>query len=293
MKDNRNKIAVYGSRRQDNFLEELAGFFSFLDKAGFRVVIHTQFATYLEEMKVDMARAIPVNNLPSDTTLVVSIGGDGTFLRAARWIGDKEIPIFGINTGHLGYLSSCSINEASEMIEMVCRGEILLERRMLLHVESENLPDNVWPYALNELAVTRDEISSVISVKAWVNDNFIADYRSDGLIVATPTGSTAYSLSAGGPILEPTLNCMALSPIAPHTLTLRPLVIGGDSELRLKVESRFRGVRLSMDDRSYPIVSGSEIKITRAAFAVIVIRKKDSNFAAILRDKLLWSASGE
>ena len=288
-----NKIAIYGSRRQDPYLRELDGLFSFLDEAGFKVVIHQPFADYLIEKGVNMAKGIPVLNIPSDTVMVISIGGDGTFLRAARWIGDKGLPIFGINTGHLGFLSSCSLKDAREMITDVCTGNIIIEKRMLLKVECEALPQDIWNFALNEIAVLRDELSSIISVKTSIDGVFLADYRADGLIISTPTGSTAYSLSAGGPILQPTINCIALSPIAPHTLTLRPLVVGGDSKIEMEAESRSKNIRLNIDDRSYRIPAGQIIRVKRADFPVLLIRKKASDFASILRDKLLWSARGE
>lgn len=285
-----NKIAIYGSRSQDAYLHQLAALFLFLDREGFRVVIHEKFMSYLDSHGIDMGHATPVEKLPSDTSLVLSIGGDGTFLRTARWIGEMHVPILGVNTGHLGFLSSCGINDVEDMIGEVCRGQIEVERRMLLHIESDSLPRNCWPYALNEVTVTRDDLSSIISVNTKVNGCFLADYRADGLIVATPTGSTAYSLSAGGPILQPTIDCIALSPIAPHTLTLRPLVVGADSVMDLKVESRSKNFRLSIDDRTCVLPSGTILKIKRAPFTVLLIRRKDSNFATILRDKLLWSA---
>ena len=130
----------------------------------------------------------------------------------------------------------------------------------------------------------------MIKIRTNINGHFLADYRADGLIVSTPTGSTAYNLSAGGPILEPTLDCISLSPVAPHTLTVRPLVVGGDSELELTVESRTRDFRISLDGRSYSLPAGERIWIKRAGFSTMLVRRKDTNFATILRDKLLWNA---
>ncbi len=286
-----NKIAIYGSRRQESYFGELARLFLFLESSGFRVVVHAKLVCSLEENNVDIGFAVPVEDKPDGTGLVLSIGGDGTFLRAARWVGAREIPILGVNTGHLGFLSGCKIEEAEQMISNICSGNIAVERRMLLSVEVKHGMRDFWPYALNEVGVLKDESASMISVKTNINGHYLADYRADGLIVATPTGSTAYNMSAGGPLLEPTINCMVLSPIAPHTLTLRPVVVGGDSELSLSVEGRTSGFRLSIDDRSYHIPLGEKITIRRAPFSTLLIRRKDTTFATVLRDKLLWGTS--
>lgn len=286
-----NKVAIYGSRRQEPYFGELAGLFLFLKDKGFRVLVHTKLARYLQENNVDMGFAVPVDNIPDGTGLVISIGGDGTFLRAARWVGAREIPILGVNTGHLGFLSGCGIGEVEDMIDSICVGNITVEKRMLLSVNVKHGIRDFWPYALNEVGVLKDETASMISVKTHINGHYLADYRADGLLIATPTGSTAYNMSAGGPLLEPTINCMVLSPIAPHTLTLRPLVVGGDSELSLSVEGRTSGFRLSIDDRSYHIPLGEKITIRRASFYTLLIRRKDTTFATVLRDKLLWGTS--
>lgn len=285
-----NKIAIYGSRRQPDSLEELPRLFKFLNNKGFRVFVQTKFAEYLEQNGVDMDKSVPADNIPTGTSLVMSLGGDGTFLRAARWIGDREIPILGVNTGHLGFLASCGLSDSEEMIEEVCRGNIRIEKRMLIEVSSDSIPQDKWKYALNEIAFMRYG-SSMLNVNAYVNESFLAQYRGDGLIVATPTGSTAYSLSSGGPIIEPTIDCICLCPVAPHTLTLRPLVAGAESEIRLKPESRSSNFILTIDDQSLILPAKGEYCIKKAPFSTLLIRKKDEGFPEILRQKLLWSAT--
>ena len=284
------RIAVYGSRGQNNSLKELPRLFDFLYQSGFRVFIQTKFGAYLEENGVDTFRAVTVDHLPPDISLVLSLGGDGTFLRAARWIGKREIPILGINTGHLGFLASCSLEEASDMVLEVCRGNIRIEKRMMLEISSDTLPPDKWNYALNEVTLMRYG-SSMLTVNASIDSSFLADYRGDGLIVSTPTGSTAYSLSAGGPIIEPTIDCICLCPVAPHTLTLRPLVSGAESEIILIPESRGKNFILTIDDQSMILPACGEYRIRKAPFSVLLIRKKEEGFAAILRKKLLWSAT--
>lgn len=290
MMDSDNKIAIYGSRRQPDHLRDLPRLFQFLDKLGFRVFVQSKFADYLVQNGADIGHAVPCEHIPPGVSLVISLGGDGTFLRAARWIGEREIPILGVNTGHLGFLASCGLPETEEMILQVCRGDVAIERRMLLEITSDALPPDRWHYALNEVALMRYG-SSMLSVNASVNGSYLADYRGDGLIAATPTGSTAYSLSAGGPIIEPTIDCMCLCPVAPHTLTLRPLVVGAESEIILKPESRAGSFILTIDDQSMVLPASGSFKIRKAPFSVMLVRKKSEGFPSILRQKLLWSAT--
>lgn len=287
-----NKVAIYGSRRPTGSPEDLPRLFQFLEGAGLRVYIHTLFFRYLEENGIDTCGGIPVEHLPPEVSLVLSLGGDGTFLRAARWIGNREIPILGVNTGHLGFLATCGLSEAESMLKNVCGGNIRIEKRMLLEVSSDRLPPDKWKYALNEVAFMRHG-SSMLTVNASVNGSFLAEYRGDGLIVSTPTGSTAYSLSAGGPIIEPTIDCLCLCPVAPHTLTLRPLVAGAESEILLRPESRSANFILTIDDQSMILPASGEFKIRKAEFNTLVIRKKNEGFPDILRQKLLWSAAPE
>lgn len=285
-----NKIAIYGSRRQPESFPELPRLFQFLADSSFRVFIQTKFSDYLEENDVDTYGAIPSDHIPPGVSLVMSLGGDGTFLRAARWIGQREIPILGVNTGHLGFLASCGLPEAIVMLKEVCLGNIAIEKRMLLEVSSDAIPEDKWKYALNEIALMRYG-SSMLTVSAKVNESFLADYRGDGLIVSTPTGSTAYSLSAGGPIIEPTIDCMCLCPVAPHTLTLRPLVAGANSVIELMPESRSANFILTIDDQSMVLPAKGSFTIKKAPFSALVIRKKNEGFPSILRQKLLWSAT--
>lgn len=287
-----NKIAIFGSRRQPEVLKELPGLFKFLCNSGFRVFIQSKFAKYLEDNGVDTVEAIPADYLPPEVSMVMSLGGDGTFLRAARWIGNREIPILGVNTGHLGYLASCSLSEAEEMLKETCTGNITIEKRMVIRLKSDALPPDKWPYALNEIGFMRHG-SSMLNLNAWVNESFLADYRGDGLIVSTPTGSTAYNLSAGGPIMDPTIDCMCICPVAPHTFTLRPLVAGGESEIKIIPESRSDNFILSLDDRSILLPAKGEFIISKADFSVLLIRRKGEDFPSILRKKLLWSASAQ
>lgn len=284
------KIAIFGNRHQEGYLPLLSRFFDTLTEKGFELGVARSFAGYLAEKGIRLpATARVIGELDDDTEGVVSIGGDGTFLRAAQWVGKREIPILGINTGHLGFLASYSLEDTDELAEVMATDSATLERRMVFEVRSAAMPEDFWPYALNEVAVMRGETASMVSVRAEVNGNFLAEYMADGLVVATPTGSTAYNLSVGGPIMEPTLECAVLSPIAPHSLTMRPLVINGGSTVILRADSRAEYSRVGLDGRHFTLpADGTSVEIRRADFTVVVMRRPNSRFARILQKKLLW-----
>ncbi len=284
------RIAIYGSRHQDGYFPLLKRFFTSLSDRDFEVTVAGRFSRYLSGNGVSVPDKMRIaDDLPAGTECVISIGGDGTFLRAAQWVGDREIPILGINTGHLGFLASYSLEEMEELTDVVACGKGCVERRTVLEIACPAMPKDFWPYALNEVAVLRGETASTVTVHAEVDGYFLADYMADGLVVATPTGSTAYNLSAGGPIMMPTLECAVLSPIAPHSLTMRPLVVGLDSEIRLTTSSRVEYSRVSLDGRYFMMACDrDELRIRRAGFSVMVLRRPDASFARLLRNKLLW-----
>lgn len=226
---------------------------------------------------------------PSErSSAIISIGGDGTFLQAARWDGSREIPIAGLNAGHLGYLASWRLDQSRTFVAELLAGEFAVERRALQKVESPLIPEQEWPYALNETALLKENTASMISVRTLIGDEFLTDYLGDGLIVSTPTGSTGYNLSAGGPILEPGIDTWVLSPVAPHSLNMRPIVVSSSHALALKGRSRSGRFLLSLDGRSLSLPSGSEIRIVRAPFVIPVVHRKSLHFVGRVREKLLW-----
>lgn len=223
-----------------------------------------------------------------DAELAISLGGDGSFLRTAQWVGASEVPILGINAGHLGFLADMAPDEFLR-VDAEYLKNLRKEPRTLLEVTcSEPLADDCWPYALNDVAVLKTDSASMISIHAQVDGRQLTAYQADGLVVATPTGSTGYNLSVGGPILEPTVDMLLLSPVAPHQLAMRPLGVSGKSEIGLRVEARAGAFMLSLDGRSRPMPAGTEVKIKAAGFKVIVAQRPDHHFAATLRTKLLW-----
>lgn len=281
--------AVYGNIHQDNYLNLISNLLNMLRRRGITLAIERRFALYLISMKVEVGEDEIADTPPDSAGAAISFGGDGTFLRTARWIGRRPIPVLGINTGHLGFLASYTPAEASELVDMLYEGRAAVEERIALRVDlgcGADAPE--LPYALNEVAILKEDTASMINVNVEIDGAFLADYLADGLIISTPTGSTGYSLSVGGPILFPNLDVVCLSPIAPHTLTLRPCVVRGDAVIKATTTSRVSQYRVSLDSVSVLLRAGTEIRISKADFSPLVIRRLDDSFASTLRNKLLW-----
>lgn len=282
------RIAIFGNNYQASHLEELRAFLYLLKESDNEIFIESEFAAYLAETGFDPGKIHVIANLPDDADIAVSIGGDGTFLQTAEWVGSRQIPIMGINTGHLGYLAGFSFDRPQE-IKDALEGRYEISPRMVLMIDTPFLPPRLSPFALNEVSISKGDTTSMVEIKATVNGLYLADYLADGLVVSTPTGSTAYNLSCGGPILEPTLDSIILSPIAPHSLTLRPVVVGAGSKLCFNISSRGDECHIGVDGRTFAIPSnGTEIKISAAPYKVNVVQPKGMDFASVLRNKLGW-----
>lgn len=282
-------VVICGNRHQDNYLPKINEMIRLMIDAGIKIYIEQRFADYIAPSTADLIQLCLVTDTPpARTDVAVSIGGDGTFLRTARWIGQRGIPVLGINTGHLGFLAGYTLDEAPSLIDMLLNGTGIIEERIVLRVESEDIPDDILPFALNEVAILKEDTSSMISVHLTLNDFLLADYMADGLIISTPTGSTGYNLAVGGPILQPTLQSLSIAPIAPHTLTLRPIVIGSNSVLNAVTTSRASHYRVSLDGCSFVMNTGTRLTVRRADFSIRTLRRADTDFAATLRNKLLW-----
>lgn len=282
------KVGIFGNPYQATHLDELRGFLSWLAMRQYEVCVEAKFANYLITNGFDLKDCEKVASLPADTDIVASIGGDGTFLRASDWVGCLETPVMGINTGHLGYLAAYSFSDFQN-IEAALEGNYMLSSRMTIEVESDCLPEGFSPVALNEVSISKGDTTSMVEIRASIDGRYIADYLADGLLVSTPTGSTAYNLSCGGPIIEPTFDSFVLSPIAPHSLTLRPLVVGPASLLEFQVTSRGSECHIGVDGRTFAIPSeGSAIRVRKAEHRVNVVQPLGSDFVGRLRSKLGW-----
>ncbi len=284
------RVILAGNRHQDSRLDDIRNLLELLRSRGIEVAIERRFADYLAPKGLDLTGARVIDLPDSEAQAVISVGGDGTFLRTARWIGKEQIPVLGINTGHLGFLANYTPGEAAELVDMLSIGAAAVEERMALTVDLHgSCPEPPQlPYALNEVAILKDETSSMINVKMEVEGHYLADYVADGVLISTPTGSTGYNLSAGGPILSPALDVMCVTPVAAHTLTFRPLVVSGDETIRALTTSRATHYRVSLDGVSFLMPEGSRITVRKADFSPRVIRRLDDSFADTLRNKLLW-----
>ena len=260
-------------------------------KMGFGLLCHEKFAAYLQRSGVGQSLIPQIFTGIPAARAAISFGGDGTFLRTARRLCGTEIPIAGVNTGHLGYLAHFSLEDPRLLLEGLAEETLKTHPRKLISVSGCGIPEDFICDALNEIAVQKDDSASMINVHVELDGFFLADYKADGLIVSTATGSTAYNLSVGGPILQPELDCMVLSPVAPHSLTLRPIVVSGCSTLRLVMSSRTGSYRLSVDGYSCTMKEGSVLELSAAPYVVNLLTPKDDTFAASLREKLLWGRS--
>lgn len=280
------KIFLHGSRRSICTLGNASEIISKISSLASDGLLISR--PLYETLECPPANARPVEQGSCiKTNLAISLGGDGSFLRTAQWVGACQTPILGVNAGHLGFLADMT---PAELLQMTPEALASLrhEPRMALEVSGVNLPNGAWPYALNDVALLKTDTASMISVRAWINGTPLTTYQADGLVISTPTGSTAYNLSVGGPILEPTTDMLMLSPVAPHQLAMRPLGVSGDSMLEFCVGSRAETYILSLDGRSYRLPQDTCIAIKKAPFKIVVAQRPDHHFAATLRTKLLW-----
>jgi NAD+ kinase len=224
--------------------------------------------------------------------MVLSIGGDGTFLKAASRVGQKGIPILGINTGRLGFLADISPEEMEATFDEIHQGNYKVENRSVLEVLCEGQKLEGYPYGLNEIAILKRDSSSMIAIHTAVNGATLTTYQADGLVISTPTGSTAYSLSVGGPIMVPRSNTISITPVAPHSLNVRPIVINDDWEITLEVESRSHNFLIAIDGRSETCSEGTRLTIRKAHYSMKVVKRPNHLFFHTLREKMMWGADG-
>ena len=229
-------------------------------------------------------------DLDSSIDLLVSIGGDGTFLRTIEYVRDLNIPVMGINTGNLGFLATIKKENLDQAVEKIYNKKFKVENRSVIKVNSEEigLPKNLFPYALNEISVVRKDTTSMINIKTSLDGNHLNSYWADGLIISTPTGSTGYSLSCGGPVISPSSGSLVLTPISPHNLNARPLVISDDTKIELSVSGREENHLLSIDSKIFTVQNQTKISIEKPNFDFKIAHFSNNNFYKTLKEKLLW-----
>ena len=236
----------------------------------------------------------PENVYGEPIDFALSVGGDGTFLTSAAAVGDKNIPILGVNCGHLGFLAEVQTQDLDDILQMLVEGQYMIESRSLLRVtvlDKDNLPREdliMSPNALNEIAILKQGLTNMLTIETKVNGELLHTYHSDGLVIATPTGSTAYNLSIGGPLVVPQSRGIILTPIAPHSLTVRPIIMPDDWKFDIKVSSRYDAYMVSVDGRSQSLSTDMSLHIERASYTVKVVQIGDNSFLKSLRTKLNW-----
>jgi NAD+ kinase len=270
-------------------------FFDEIKEHSVSIWIHQVFYDFLlQEMNIDFGKNThqfhDSNDLPEDLDMIFSIGGDGTFLETVSIVRNKDIPIAGINSGRLGFLANISKTKVKSALQSIFRGDYSLEERSLLELDTKGLLFKDYNYALNEITVHKKDSASMIAITAYVDGKLLNTYWADGLIVSTPTGSTAYSLSVGGPIVVPQSKNIIIAPIAPHNLTVRPIVLSDDVEICLKVEKNYRDTMylVAMDYRSELFDSPMKLTIRKADFTIKMVQLPDTQFFKTMRNKMMW-----
>lgn len=260
--------------------------------------VEPQLISLLTASRIDVVRltgfdgptATALLDAMTDDDIVISLGGDGTFLRTAALIAHRQIPVLGINCGRLGFMADTTTDELQSVVQRLAERKYQVEKRTVISVSESTGKRPPQQYALNEIAVLKQDLSAMISIQVKVNGEHLNTYNADGLIVATPTGSTAYNLSVGGPLLHPEVQSLVLSPVASHSLTARPIVIPDNRELNMSVASRSDSFMLSVDGQSVILPCDTQISIRKADFTRPVVRFHDHTFFGTLSQKLLWGA---
>ncbi len=283
------RFAIFGNCFQAKKSLHAENLFAILKQHGAEIYVDWEFYEFLTK---DLNFTPKVSGLIGDNDfeadMVISIGGDGTFLKAASRVGRKNIPILGINTGRLGSLADVSSDEINDTFNEIHNGQFKVEDRSILQLESDLEELKGYPFALNEIAILKRDSSSMISIHTTINGAYLTTYQADGLVISTPTGSTAYSLSIGGPIIVPHSNTIAITPVAPHSLNIRPIVIRDDWEITLDVESRSHNFLIAIDGRSESCSEGSRLTIRKADYNIRVVKRYNHVFFDTLRTKMMW-----
>ncbi len=282
------KIAVFGAVGRPAVLSCLNVFLELLKGELVSFSFEKGLYAYASEQGLSLDSVSLIANDDFDADLALSIGGDGTFLTTAAHIGQKDIPVLGVNTGRLGFLTDVSEEDIRSAIDFVLRPPYPVEERSLLALSLSGTEVLPYPYALNEVAVLKQDSSSMLAITLTVNGERVHTYQSDGLIVATPTGSTAYSMSVGGPIVVPQARTLVVSPVASHSLNVRPLIIPDNWPIELEVDSRTGSFLLAVDGRSQVLDQQLRVKISKADHSIKIVKQPGHTFFTTLRNKLMW-----
>ncbi len=285
------KVAVYGQSYIGDDVPYVIQLLEELQKIDATIALEASFSKHLSSFhNIEHQLFSSTEGLDASFDMLVSFGGDGTMLRAVTHVKDLGIPIVGVNTGRLGFLSTFKKQDVRKVVTEFVAGKYTIEERSLVEICMDSEIDEIRQlnFALNEITVSRKDTTSMIMVETYLNEEYLTSYWADGLIIATPTGSTGYSLSCGGPVIAPTAKSFVLTPIAPHNLNARPLVIADDTKIRIKVSGREENHLVSLDSRIATIPNGKEIIIQKSNFNIKMIAYSSESFLKTIRNKLLW-----
>lgn len=285
------RFALFGNTFQAKKSTHAEHLINLLQQNGDEVYICEEFYRFLtEELKMELHPDGLIDNQNFTADMAISMGGDGTFLRTASRVSHRGIPILGVNTGRLGFMADVAPEKIDIAFKEIFEGQYQIEERATLHIHAEGNKLEGYPYALNEIAILKRDSSSMISIRTSVAGNYLTTYQADGLVISTPTGSTAYSLSVGGPIMVPRTGTTAITPVAPHSLNVRPIVVRDDWEISLEVSSRSHNFLVAIDGRSETCSEDTRLTIRRAPFTTRVVKSNNHHFFDTLREKMMWGA---
>ena len=278
-------IGIFVKRHHQDAVQVAAQVAEWLRGRGIEVLADEALAA-----AVPAARSCPAEDIPDAADLLIVLGGDGTLLSVSRLVGDRCTPILGINLGSLGFLTEITRDEIIPVLEQLVAGELTVSERLRLDVIIRREGTEVARYrVLNDLVINKGALARIIDMEAWVDDTYLTTFKADGLIVATPTGSTAYNLAAGGPIISPALHCLVISPICPHMLTNRPIIVSDEAVIRIEVKFQNEEVALTADGQiGMPLQGGDVVEIRRSPHPTLLVLSPTKDYFQILRTKLKW-----
>ncbi|MBQ6205329.1 MAG: NAD kinase [Prevotella sp.] len=283
------RFALFGNIYQAKKSVSIQKILSFLSERKAEIYIEKDFYEFLtrgQHLEVKANRIFEGRDFDAD--FVISMGGDGTLLKAAHYVGDKNIPIMGVNMGRLGFLADVGPGDIERALKALYAGDFILEDHAVIQVDAEGKTFETCPCALNDIAVLKRDNASMISIRTNVNGEYLVTYQADGLIVSTPTGSTAYSLSNGGPIIVPESDILCLTPVAPHSLNIRPIVVRDDAVISITVESRSHNFLIAIDGRSEKCDEGTRLTIRKAPYSIRIVKRNGHKYFTTLREKMTW-----
>lgn len=289
MEHRKLRFALFGNIYQTNMSESIQKVLTTLSESGSELYVDAEYYDFLKD---DLHLNVHADNVfygnEFDADFVISMGGDGTFLKAASRVREKDIPILGVNMGRLGFLADTSPDDIELCVDALYKEDFAIQSRALIEVDTDGEPFEVFNCALNDVAILKRDTAAMISIRASINGQYLNTYQADGLVISTPTGSTAYSLSNGGPIIVPGTKVFSMTAVAPHSLNVRPIVLPDSAIIELEVESRSHNFLVAIDGRSEKCKEGTKITLKRAPYDIKVVKRAEHRYFNSLREKMSW-----